>query len=331
MQPNPENLKVTKQLSRREILFSIARKPETEIVYAGASTGDLLRVDLAEEKPEPQTLSGHDSYVSSVVWAGDQVVSSGYDGRLIWRGAEDGQPTRSINAHDRWIRMAIATPDESKIVSVADDMVARIWDAANGQLVRELKGHAARTPNHFPSMLYAVCCSPDGKHLATADKVGNIYVWELESGKRVAELQAPKMYTWDPKARIHSIGGIRSLAFSPDGKQLAAGGIGQIGNIDHLGALARIEIFDWQQQERVHEFPGDTFKGLVERLTFSPDGKWLLAAGGDHSGFIKTINLETGKIIKQEKAPAHVHDFVVNESFDKIYAASHGKFVVWSL
>lgn len=314
MQPNPETLKVKKQLSRREILFSIARRPESEMVFAGASTGELVQVDLSAEKPEAKTIRGHDSYVSSLLWAGDSLISSGYDGRLIWRDPETAAPVRSINGHARWIRMAVASPDASKVISVADDMVARIWDAATGSLVRELKGHGERTPNHFPSMLYAVACTPDGKHVATADKPGFIYIWEIETGKRVAEMRAPLMYTWDPKARIHSIGGIS-----------------QIGNIDHLGALARIEIFDWQKQERLHEFPGDTHKGLVERMQFSPDGKWLLAAGGDHGGFIKTINLETGKIIKQDKAPAHVHDFVVNESFDRIYAAAHGKFVVWEM
>ena len=47
---------------------------------------------------------------------------------------------------------------------------------------------------------------------------------------------------WDPKARIHSIGGIRSLAFSTDSTQLAVGGTGKINNIDHLEALARVEI-----------------------------------------------------------------------------------------
>ena len=72
-----------------------------------------------------------------------------------------------------------------------------------------------------------------------------------------------------------------SVAFSADSRLLAVGGIGTIGNIDHPGALARVEVFDWQKGERVHEFPGDTHKGLVERLIFHPRGEWLLAAGGD--------------------------------------------------
>ena len=37
---------------------------------------------------------------------------------------------------------------------------------------------------------------------------------------------------------------------------LAVGGIGKIGNIDHLEGKARVEVFDWQKGERTHEFPG---------------------------------------------------------------------------
>ncbi len=93
-------------------------------------------------------------------------------------------------------------------------------------------------------MLYAVAISSDGRRLATGDKVGHIVIWDLESGRSLATLEAPELYTWDPVQRRHSIGGIRSLAFSPDGKTLAAGGSGKISNIDHLDGKALVEIFD---------------------------------------------------------------------------------------
>ena len=107
--------------------------------------------------------------------------------------------------------------------------------------------------------------------------------------------------------------------------------VAQIGNIDHLGSLARVEVFDWKKEERTHEFKGDTHKGLVERLEFHPDQAWLLAAGGDHGGFIKFLDIEKSKIIKQEKAPMHVHDLVLSERYDTIFAAGHGKIVVWKM
>src|SRR5437762_3463064 len=103
-------------------------------------------------------------------------------------------------------------------------------------------------------MLFAVAFSADGKHVATGDKVGKVKVWEVESGKPVGEVDAPVMYTWDPVQRLHSIGGIRCLAFSPDGKALAVGGIGKIGNIDHLEGKARVESFDWAAGKRLSEY-----------------------------------------------------------------------------
>lgn len=328
---DPNKLKVAKQISRPEILFSIARQPQSSQLYVGTSTARVFHLDAAAAKPQPKALRGHDSYVSGVVLAGNHLVSGGYDGRLIWWDVKTHQKVRAINAHSKWIRRIVATPDQKQIVSVADDMVCRLWDAESGKLVRELKGHAERTPAHFPSMLFVAAVSPDGQQLATADKLGKIVVWETATGKRLKDLHAPGMYTWDPKQRIHSIGGIRSLCFSPDGKLLAAGGISQIGNVDHLGALARIEIFDWRAGKRTHDFPGNTYKGLVEKMAFAPDGSWLLAAGGDHGGFIKFIDLDKKKILRQEKAPMHVHDFVVDENFESIYAAGHGKLVVWQI
>src|SRR6478735_6173400 len=277
---NPEKLKLAKDVGLKAIAFAVARVPESMRVYLGGSDFKVYEADLAAAKVEPKELYGHESYVTGVALAGKTLVSGGYDGRLTWYDTEAKKVLRSETAHAKWIRRVIASPDGKLVASVADDMVCRLWNAGDGKQVHELRGHAEKTPNGFGSMLYAAAFTADGKHLATGDKVGKIKVWEVASGKPVAEMEAPVMYTWDPVQRLHSIGGIRSLAFSPDGKTLAVGGTGKIGNIDHLEAKARIELFDWSTQKRSIEYVSDKSQGLVNALRFTPDGSCLLAAGG---------------------------------------------------
>lgn len=329
--PLPNEVKQTREIGRKEILLSVARAKSSARLYLGASDGQVYVTDGAAEKPEFQAWEGHTSYVTGLALAGTSLVSGSYDGQLIWRDAEAGTVIRQVNAHPRWIRRVAASLDGHWVASVADDMVARLWDAASGQLVQELRGHAPRTPNHFPSMLYACTFSADGSRLATADRVGHVVVWEVPSGRQLAAVEVPVMYTWDPKQRIHSIGGPRSLAFSPDGRLLAVGGMGQVGNIDHLEGKARVEVFDWQKGERTHEFPGDQFKGLVEKLLFSPQGDWLLGVGGDNGGFVQVWDLGGNRVHKQEKAATHIHDAVFNEAADQLVAAAHNRLLFWQI
>lgn len=333
---HPEHLKVVQDISRPEILFSMARPSGASQLFMGASDAAIYAFDPAAEKPEVTAWEAadarmHSSYITGLVAVDDQLVSGSYDGHLAWRSVEDGTQTRKLKAHAKWVRGVVLSPDGKLLASVSDDMVCRLWEARSGKPLHELRGHEPRTPHHFPSMLFTAGFSADGKLLATADKVGHVAIWDVASGKRIGTVEAPEMYTWDPRARLHSIGGIRSVAFSPDGKWLAVGGINQIGNIDHLGSLARVEVFEWATGKRLHEFKGDTYKGLVERLVFHPREPWLLAAGGDHGGFIKFFDLNTGKIIKQDKAPMHVHDLIVDASWERVYAVGHNKLAVWTL
>jgi hypothetical protein len=328
---DPTTLKITREISRNDILLSVACPGDASRVFVGSSDARIYELDTTQEKPEPIAMEGHQSYVTGLVQAGSMLISGSFDGTLIWWDLETRQPVRTVNAHQKWIRQLAISPDGRLLASVADDMVCRVWKTSNGKLVHKLKGHAEKTPHHFPSMLYACGFSADGRLLATADRTGKAVIWDARKGKQLATVEAPIMYTWDPKQRIHSIGGARSVAFSPDGSLLAIGGTGTINNIDHLEALSRIEIFDWEKGERTHEFAGDTYKGLVEQMVFHPENQWLLAAGGDHNGFIKFYDLDEKKIIKQDKAPMHVHDLVLNEAHDTIYAAGHGKLVVWQM
>jgi WD40 repeat protein len=325
MAANLEKLKVVKDLSLRSIAFAAARVPASSRFYFGASDFKVYEVDLAAAKPEPKELGAHQSYVTGVALAGKHLVSGGYDGKLIWWDTEKRSQVRSVDAHQKWIRKVVVSPDGKTIASVADDMVCRLWNAETGQRLHELRGHQEKTPHHFPSMLFVCTFSADGKFVGTADKVGHIVVWDVVAGKQVTSVEAPGLYTWDPVQRIHSIGGIRGLAFSPDGQYVAAGGIDKIGNIDHLDGKARIEIFDWQKQTKTHEFLSDKFKGLIEKLVFHPQGDWLLAGGGAGDGFLLFYDLKTKKAPQQQKMGMHVHDVLLDDSAETVYAFGHNK------
>jgi WD40 repeat protein len=326
---NPEKIKVQKQISRGEIVFAVARKAGTSRLFCGGSDFAVYEIDVEEPKPEAKELGRHASYVTGLALAGGTLVSGGYDGRLIWWNVESRSKIREVDAHGKWIRAVTAAPNGALVASVADDMVCRVWEVETGRMIHELRGHHELTPAHFPSMLFACAISPDSRRLATADKVGRVIVWDLESGQVLATLEAPAFYTWDPVQRRHSIGGIRSVAFSADGTRLALGGSGKISNIDHLDGKALVEVYDWHKGKRTHEFVSDKYKGLVEYLGFHPTGEWLIAAGGgDKDGFLTFHDLAGNKVVAQEKAPMYVHGMALNESGNTIYAVGHRKIVV---
>lgn len=325
------NFKLLREHKRSEMFLSMARIPGTTRVLVGASDGNLYELDFAVENPEFKAFGGHASFVTGVAVADGQVVSGGYDCSLVWRKLDGGELVRQVaDAHARWIRKVVASRDGRVVASVGDDMVCRLWEPGSGKLLHELRGHEERTPNHFPSMLYTCAFSADGQRLATADKTGRICVWDVFAGTKLRVIEAPGFYTWDPRQRIHSIGGTRALAFSPNGKILVAGGIGTIGNIDHLDGPARVEVFDAESGESLHVFSGET-KGLIEQLLFDPQDKFLLGVGGDNGGLWQAFDLAEEKVTRSEKAPMHIYAAELSDDAKLLCAAGHGRVIVAEL
>jgi WD40 repeat protein len=315
--------RVVRQINRRDILLSVARLPNSNRLLAGGSAGKVIEVDAGRDNPADRPLADHGRYVTSVRRVGRTVISGGYDGKLLWWDLEQARLVRSVAAHDRYIRHIEVSPDGTKVASVADDMVCRVWDAASGARLQELRGHEERTPTHFPSMLYACAFSADGRRLATGDRVGHVVIWETATGRRLGEVHAPGLYTWDGVQRIRSIGGVRALAFSPDGVQLAVGGIGHINNVDGLGAPSRVEIFDWAQGRNLAVFTGPN--GIVNRLHYHPQGRWLCAAGGGNNGLLMFHDPARRTMLHSGNAPMHIHDVAFSEDFTMLYAVGHRK------
>ena len=139
------------------------------------------------------------------------------------------------------------------VLSSGSDRVLRFWDVATGQQTRAVTLQGSAGPGRV------VTLSPDGKTLVAHDKAMLVF-WEVESGKEIKSLPAPK----------HNLG---FLYFSPDGKTLA------VGRSDW-----RVSFWDWQNaNEREIQLPvipkpfiqysmDSTFHG-----SFSPDGKWFVA------------------------------------------------------
>lgn len=329
----PQSVKVEKTIGLPAIGFCLAQADTVTTLYAGMSDFSIHRIDMSAEKIESTPISQetHNSYVTGIVRVGDQLVSGGYDGALIWWQATGEVVRRIETAHAKWIRMLALSPDSTRLVSVADDMMTRVWDASSGEMVAAWSDYEIKTPHGFPSMLYAVAVSPDGRWVATGDKTGIVLVRDLATGEIAARVEAPVMYTWDPKARRHSIGGIRSLAFSSDSTMLAVGGMGKVGNIDHLEGASRVEVFRWQDNVRLFEIEDNKLKGLVEALRFGPGDAWLAAAGGDNSGFVSVYRMDDGKLAAQEKVGSHIHDFVFGESPETIYAIGHNQVAIAKL
>lgn len=322
MIPNPEKIKAGPSHGLKFIALGVARVPSSNKVYLAGSDFKVHETEVGA-KLELKEVGKHDSYVTSVTLAGKTLISCSYDQHLTWWDTEKRTQVRTVEAHAKWVRQVTTSPDGSLVASVADDMACKLWEAQSGKLVRELRGHKERTPTHFPSMLFTSAFSPDGKFLATADKVGHIVIWDVKTGKEYRTLEAPGFYTWDGRQRTHSIGGIRSVAFSPDGKYLAASGIGHIGNVDHLDGPARVEVFEWQTDKKSQLFDKTKQKGIVNRLVFGPNGAWLLGAGGAGNGFLLFIDVAKNKVIKEENVKFHVHGLALNEKADTVYAVGH--------
>jgi hypothetical protein len=82
-------------------------------------------------------------------------------------------------------------------------------------------------------------------------------------------------------------------------------------------------------QGSVHTF--EEAKGILNQFLFHPDGRWLAALGGDNGGLVQFYDLAEKKLIKGEKAPMHVHATALDEDATRLFAAGHGKVVVWEL
>jgi WD40 repeat protein len=152
-------------------------------------------------------------------------------------------------------------PRQKGIDRPAKGGLVKVWDAASGKEIAELKGVVA-------ALLYAEF-SPDGKYLAGGEKDGRVRVWDAATGEVKAELKGPAKE-------------VIAVGFSADGKALASGDAFEPGEI---------RLWDWAAGKQQKVLKGHP-EGVLT-VEFTRDGQKLLSAGLD--GTVKLWDLATGK------------------------------------
>jgi WD40 repeat protein/serine/threonine protein kinase len=291
-----------------------------------ASVSDDMTVKLWDIGADKERFSfkGHAHRVTSLAFSPDgQRLASGHsDGKVkTWDSATCKELITFKGHTSGWVGNVAFSPDGQRVASWSNDHTVRIWDSATGKELFVLKGYigcAGFSPDgqrlvavSYDEMLkiemlkildsttgkelvalkgYTGVASPDGQRLAAVSKDQTLKILDSATGK---ELVALKGYTTDE---------VRSVAFSPDGRRLAAGvkiwdsTTGkELVTLKHAGgvssvawspdgqrlatvSLRRVKLWDSATGKELLSLNGGA--SWVRSLTFSPDGK-RLAAGND--------------------------------------------------
>lgn len=220
------------------------------------------------ESGEQTLLKAHHTWVSRVVFhpTEKRLFTSDFHGTVhCWDYAQpSAKPVWSSVGKQAWVRALAISTDGQHLFTAGDDQVVHVWSTADGAHVRDLAGHAGD--------IYSLFVHPDGKTLLSGDVLGQIVVWELATGKESRRMDASLLHTREEDF-LADVGGVRSLALSPDGKTLAAGGMSDSASNTFCNGKPAVLLFDYASG-KVQSTLRPTLKGdgPIEGLTFLADG-----------------------------------------------------------
>jgi WD40 repeat protein/serine/threonine protein kinase len=272
---------------------ALAFSPDGKRIAAGSLEPGTVVWDTATGREAGVLPGQHHSF---------QDMAFGPDGHLLVFTADRTLLAWDLSRNDWTILCRIAeksllglllSPDGRLLLGVKDKQ-AQLWDVPAGRKRADL-------PGEFLMGQCMAVFSGDGRHLAYSTGDGAVHLWDVQAGAQACVLRGP---------RVH----VRALAFSPDGKRLAAGADhpentvrlwsvpageevavlrghqNEVSTVAFNADGSRLASGSLDKTARLWDVSAGTLvpvlkghTGIVRQTAFSPDGKHLATASDDET------------------------------------------------
>jgi WD40 repeat protein len=239
-------------------------------------------------------------------------VAFSRDGQTLATTSDDGSvdvwdvPNASLRetfvGHSGSAVAPIFSPDGTTLYTASNDGTVIVWDVSGlRRLGRPFRFDPIAQPGEGPhqrtqSAAGAVAFSPDSEFFATSPGPNHVTLWRASDLGVLAELRGPT-------------GGIQSIAFSHDGRLLAATGSGR-------------DTVVWNTRtHKVVKLLGPAGPGGNFGVNFSPDDQLVGTAGGD--GVVRLYHVLTGRLYASLVADGHPEQDL-DFSSDGLHVAAAG-------
>jgi WD40 repeat protein len=269
----------------------------TEPVYAAAFTPDgkwlvtagfdaTVRLWDVEAGKLERTLTGHTGLVLAVAVSrdGSRIASGGLDRTIkLWdlptseapagdekpaegAAAPDAkiEPTASLTGHGDAVYGLAFDETGARLFSTSNDKTARVWDVEKKQAVATLSNTANGT-------LYGIDVAADGGRLVVAGADNSVRLFDTKKNTQIRRFTGPEYALYD-------------VALSPDGKTIAAGGMG-------LGGERPVYLWDVEREEPTKRLVGHADDCYA--VAFNAAGDRLLTVG--YAGAVKIWDVAKGE------------------------------------